>query len=32
MPCQVCNMADDGDVPRMPEGFKTEVDKDGWRN
>jgi hypothetical protein len=22
----------DGKPPRMPEGFKTDVDKDGWRN
>jgi hypothetical protein len=20
------------DAPRMPEGFETEVEKDGWRN
>jgi len=28
-PCPWCN---EGDPPRMPEGFKTEVDKDGWRH
>jgi hypothetical protein len=22
----------DRDAPRMPEGFKTEVDKDSWRH
>jgi hypothetical protein len=25
-------MADDGAAPRMPEGFKTDVDKKGWRH
>jgi hypothetical protein len=28
-PCGRCNIED---VPRLPEGFVTEVDKDGWRN
>jgi hypothetical protein len=27
-----CNASDDGACPRMPDGFKTEVDKDGWRH
>jgi hypothetical protein len=30
-PCPICNATNDGDAPRMPGGFKTEVDKDGWR-
>jgi hypothetical protein len=30
-PCPACNAANDGNAPRMPGGFKTEVDKDGWR-
>jgi len=25
-------MADEGAAPRLPDGFKTEVDKDGWRH
>ena len=31
-PCPACNAAGDGEVPRMPEGFRVEVDKDGWRH
>jgi hypothetical protein len=31
-PCPACNAANDGEAPRMPSGFKTEVDKKGWRN
>jgi hypothetical protein len=27
-PCPDCNKAD---LPRMPPGFKVEVDKEGWR-
>jgi hypothetical protein len=27
-----CNATNDGDAPRLPGGFKTEVDKDGWRS
>jgi hypothetical protein len=30
-PCPACNATNDGAAPRMPEGFKTEVDNDGWR-
>jgi hypothetical protein len=29
--CPACN-AGEGEVPRMPEGFRVEVDKDGWRH
>jgi hypothetical protein len=32
MPCAWCNRASEGQAPRMPEGLKTEFDKDGWRN
>jgi hypothetical protein len=32
MPCPVCNIPAEGQEPRMPDGLKTEVDKDGWRN
>jgi hypothetical protein len=32
MPCPVCNMADEGAAPRLPDGFKTDVDKKGWRH
>jgi hypothetical protein len=30
--CPVCNSTNGRDAPRLPEGFKTEVDKDGWRH
>jgi hypothetical protein len=26
------NSSEHGETPRMPDGFKTGVDKDGWRN
>ena len=31
-PCPVCNGPAEGDVPRIPEGFRVEIDKDGWRH
>ena len=31
-PCPLCNVTNDRNSPRMPKGFKTEVDKDGWRH
>ena len=31
-PCGRCNAAQGADAPRMPDGFKVEVDKDGWRH
>jgi hypothetical protein len=31
-PCPACNASNDGASPRLPGGFKTEVDKDGWRH
>jgi hypothetical protein len=30
MPCAWCPA--EGETPRIPEGFKTEFDKDGWRH
>jgi hypothetical protein len=32
MPCPRCNAPNEGETPRMPEGFQTDFDKDGWRN
>ena len=32
MPCPWCNKPAEGDQPRRPEGFKIELDKDGWRH
>ncbi len=32
MPCPWCNKPAVGKEPRLPDGFKTEVDKDGWRH
>jgi hypothetical protein len=32
MPCERCNMPTDGGPPRLPAGFETEFDKDGWRH
>jgi len=32
MPYPSCNMPEEGAVPRMPDGFKIEVDEDGWRH
>lgn len=33
MPCPACNAAGDmGDIPRLPKGFKTMLDKRGWRH
>jgi hypothetical protein len=31
-PLSGCNIPEEGAAPRMPDGFKTEVDKDGWRH
>lgn len=31
-PCPACNTPMDGEAPRMPGGFRVEVDKDGWRH
>jgi hypothetical protein len=30
-PCPRCNVTEN-EPPRMPEGFRTEIDKDGWRH
>lgn len=32
MPCPRCNSSDAGEEPRMPEGFETSYDKNGWRH
>jgi hypothetical protein len=29
-PCGRCNIPEDGEAPRMPDGFEMEGDKDGW--
>jgi hypothetical protein len=31
-PCPNCNTPSEGETPRMPDGFKTNVDKEGWRH
>jgi hypothetical protein len=31
-PCPRCNAPAGDDPPRLPDGFRTELDKDGWRN
>jgi hypothetical protein len=31
-PCPVCHGTNNRHAPQMPEGFKTEVGKDGWRH
>jgi hypothetical protein len=30
-PCPVCNRVE-GQRPEMPEGFRVDMDKDGWRH
>jgi hypothetical protein len=30
--CPACNAANDRAAPRMPDGFKTDIDKKGWRH
>jgi hypothetical protein len=30
MPCSLCNAPEDGEAPRMPDGFKIEDDKGSW--
>jgi hypothetical protein len=32
MPCPSCNQPTEDEAPRLPEGFKTEFDKKGWRH
>ena len=31
-PCPRCNVPVEGQPPRMPEGFRTVFDQDGWRH
>jgi hypothetical protein len=32
MPCPLCNQSAKGETPRMPDDFKVDLDKDGWRH
>lgn len=32
VPCAKCNPCDEKNPPRMQPGFKTIIDKDGWRH
>jgi len=32
MLCPICNPSDEQSPPKMPSGFKIEVDKKGWRH
>ncbi|SHH20052.1 hypothetical protein SAMN05444169_6285 [Bradyrhizobium erythrophlei] len=32
MPCPWCNLPEKDEEPRLPDGFKTEFDKKGWRH
>ena len=31
-PCPACNPCDDENPPEMPPGFRTMLDKDGWKH
>jgi hypothetical protein len=31
-PCPMCNSVEFDEAPRLPAGFKTEIDKKGWRH
>jgi hypothetical protein len=31
IPCPACNTIED-DAPRLPEGYRTGFDKNGWRH
>ncbi len=31
-PCPWCNVPDKDGAPRLPDGFRTEFDKKGWRH
>jgi len=31
-PCGRCNTSVDDEWPRLPDGFKTDFDKDGWHH
>ncbi|MCC8968189.1 hypothetical protein H8A95_39270 [Bradyrhizobium sp. Pear76] len=31
-PCDKCNQVGERETPRLPKGFKTLVDKKGWRH
>jgi hypothetical protein len=32
VPCLTCNPSDRDHPPKMPEGYKTILDKDRWRH
>ncbi|MEO8596430.1 MAG: hypothetical protein ABI759_24135, partial [Candidatus Solibacter sp.] len=32
MPCPMCNPSDPDNPPKMPDGYRTIFDKDGWRH
>ena len=32
MPCPLCNQPAEGEEPRLPDRFRTESDKKGWRH
>jgi hypothetical protein len=32
MPCPWCNLPDKDGAPRLPDGFKMDFDKKGWRH
>jgi len=31
-PARPARLLGEGGVPRMPQGFRVEIDKDGWRH
>jgi hypothetical protein len=31
-PCPACNAPERDEPPRLPDGFRTDFDKDGWRH
>jgi hypothetical protein len=31
-PCPRCNVPEENEAPRLPDGFRTEFDKMGWRH
>lgn len=30
IPCPLCNVSEDGEAPRMPDGFEIEDNDEGW--
>jgi hypothetical protein len=31
-PCPACNAPEPGEAPRLPKGYDTAFDKEGWRH